>query len=80
MFMSITFLTQVVVINTKTMEGNTYVIIVSLFCVEVVAGVCCGFLINLPALGRKKSLIGFYLGITVGFILTLIFGGSAIGV
>ena len=79
MFMSITFLTQVVVINTKTMEGNTYVIIVSLFCVEVVAGVCCGFLINLPALGRKKSLIGFYLGITVGFILTLIFGGSAIG-
>ena len=79
MFMSITFLTQVVVINTKTMEGNTYVIIVSLYCVEVVAGVCCGFLINLPILGRKKSLIGFYLGITVGFILTLLFGKSAIG-
>ena len=79
MFMSVTFLTQVVVINTKTMKGNTYAIIVSLFCVEVVAGVCCGFIINLPILGRKKSLIGFYLGITAGFILTLIFGGSAIG-
>ena len=79
MFMSVVFLTNVVVINTKTMEGNTYVIIVSLFCVEVVAGVCCGFLINLPALGRKKSLIGFYVGITVGFVLTFIFQKSAIG-
>ena len=79
MFMTTSFLTQAVVINTKTMEGNTYVIIVSLFCIEVVAGVCCGFIINIPALGRKKSLIGFYLGITVGFIFTLIFYESAIG-
>ena len=79
MFMSTTFLTNVVVINTKSMEGNTYVIIVSLFCVEVVAGICCGFIINIPSLGRKKSLIIFYVGITVGFILTLLFGGSAIG-
>ena len=79
MFMSTSFLTNVVVINTKSMEGNTYVIIVSLFCVEVVAGICCGFIINIPSLGRKKSLIIFYVGITVGFILTLLFGGSAIG-
>ena len=79
MFMTTSFLTQAVVINTKTMEGNTYVIIVSLFCIEVVAGVCCGFIINMPALGRKKSLIGFYLGITLGFVLTLIFYESAIG-
>ena len=79
MFMSTTFLTNVVVINTKSMEGNTYVIIVSLFCVEVVAGICCGFIINVPSLGRKKSLILFYVGITVGFILTLLFGGNAIG-
>ena len=79
MFMSTSFLTNAVVINTKTMAGNTYVIIVSLYCVEVIAGVCCGFLINLPILGRKKSLIGFYLGITVGFILTLLFGSNAIG-
>ena len=78
MFMSISFLTNAVVINTKSMEGNTYVIIVSLFCVEVVAGVCCGILINLPSLGRKKSLIIFYLGITVGFVMTLLFD-SAIG-
>ena len=79
MFMSTSFLTNAVVINTKTMEGNTYVIIVSLYCIEVVAGICCGFIINIPSLGRKKSLIGFFLGITLGFILTLIFGGSAIG-
>ena len=79
MFMSTSFLTNAVVINTKSMEGNTYVIIVSLFCVEVVAGVCCGFIINVPSLGRKKSLIGFYVGITVGFILTIVFSGSAIG-
>ena len=79
MFMSTTFLTQAVVINVKSMEGNTYVILVSLYVVEVIAGICCGFLINVPALGRKKSLIGFYLGITLGFILTLIFADSAIG-
>jgi MFS family permease len=78
MFMSTVFLTNAVVINTKSMEGNTYVIIVSLFCVEVVAGICCGILINIPCLGRKKSLIGFYLGITTGFILTLLFD-SAVG-
>ena len=79
MFMSTTFLTQAVVINVKSMEGNTYVILVSLYVVEVIAGICCGFLINVPTLGRKKSLIGFYLGITLGFILTLIFADSAIG-
>ena len=78
MFMSTSFLTQAVVINTKSMEGNTYVIIVSLFCVEVVAGICCGFIINIPSLGRKKSLIGFFLGITFGFVLTIIFSDSAI--
>ena len=78
MLMSISFLTNAVVINTKSMEGNTYVIIVSIFCVEVVAGICCGILINIPCLGRKKSLIGFYLGITTGFILTLLFD-SAVG-
>ena len=79
MFMSTSFLTNVVVINTKNMEGNTYLIIVSLFAIEVVAGVCCGFLINIPCLGRKKSLIMFYVGITVGFVLTLLLSDSAVG-
>ena len=79
MFMSTTFLTIAVVINTKTMEGNVYLIIVSLYCVEVVAGVSCGFLINMPSIGRKKSLIIFYLGITIGFVLTILFSDSAIG-
>ena len=79
MFMSTTFLTNAVVINVKSMKGNTYVILVSLYVVEVIAGICCGFLINLPSLGRKKSLIGFYLGITLGFIITLILQNSAIG-
>ena len=79
MFMSTTFLTIAVVINMKTMEGNVYLIIVSLYTVEVISGVSCGFLINLPSIGRKKSLIIFYLGMTSGFILTLIFSKSAIG-
>ena len=76
LFMSTTFLTNAVVINTKKMEGNTYIIIVSLYFVEVIANACCGFIINL---GRKLSLIGFYLGITLGFVLTFIFSKSAIG-
>ena len=79
MIMSTSFLTNAVVINTKTMAGNTYIIIVSLYCIEVVAGISCSFIINIPALGRKKSLIGFFLCITFGFILTLIFGKNAIG-
>ena len=79
LFISTTFLTKAVVLSAKSMEGNTYVIIVSLFCVEAVANVCCGFIINIPSFGRKKSLIGFYLGISLGFILTLIFSESAIG-
>ena len=45
--------------NTKSKEGNTYIIIVSLFFVEVVAGICFGFIIIVPSLGRKKSLIIF---------------------
>ena len=79
MFMSTSFLTNAVIINTKTMEGDVYLIIVSLYCVEVVAGVSCGYLINMPSIGRKKSLILFYLGISIGFILTIIFSNSAIG-
>jgi len=68
-----------VVINTKSMIGNMYVNIVSLFCVEVVAGISCGFIINIPSLGRKKSLIGFFLGITVGFVLYLVFENMKLG-
>ena len=79
MFMSTSFLTNAVVINTKTMEGNVYLIIVSLYCVEVIAGVYSGFIINIPSIGRKKSLIIFYIGITIGFILTIIFSNSPIG-
>jgi MFS family permease len=79
MFMSTSFLTNAVVINTKSMIGNMYVNIVSLFCVEVIAGISCGFIINIPSLGRKKSLIGFYLGITIGFVLYLLFENLKLG-
>ena len=58
------------------MEGNTYVIIVSLYFVEVIANACCRFIINL---GRKRSFIGLYLGIILGFVLTFIFSKSAVG-
>ena len=79
MFMSTSFLTNAVVINTKSMIGNLYVNIVSLFCVEVVSGISCGFIINIPSLGRKKSLIGFFLGITIGFVLYLVFENMKLG-
>lgn len=71
MYISTTFLYNAVLINTKSMKGNTYIIIMSLFGVEVFADIFCGFIINFPKLGRKRSLIGFFVGITLGFILTL---------
>ena len=79
LFINTTFLTKAVVISAKSMEGETYVIIISLFFVETIANVCCGFIVNIQSFGRKKSLIGFYIGISIGFILTLIFPDSAIG-
>ena len=78
-FINTTFLTKAVVISAKSMKGKTYVIIVSLFCVEAIANICCGLIVNIPRFGRKKSLIGFYIGISIGFILTLAFSDSAIG-
>ena len=61
------------------MKGKTYVIIVSLFCVEALANICYGLIVNIPSFGSKKSLIGFYVGIPIGFILTLTFSDSALG-
>ena len=78
-FINTTFLTKAVVISAKSMEGKTYIIIVSLFCVEAIANICCGIIVNIPSFGRKKSLIGFYIGISIGFILTIVFPDSAIG-
>ena len=77
MYISTTFLYNAVLINTKSMKGNTYIIIMSLFGVEVFADIFCGFIINFPKLGRKRSLIGFFVGITLGFILTLAFQNDA---
>ena len=79
MVISTTFLTIAVIINTKTMAGNVYLIIVSLYCIEVVEGFSCGFLINMSSIGKKKSLIIFYLGMAMGFVLTILFSDSAIG-
>ena len=73
MFMTISFLTNAVVLNTKTMAGNMYVNIVSLYCVEVVGCISTGFIINFPPIGRKKGLISFYLGIVIGFVLYITF-------
>ena len=61
------------------MKGDFYLNIISLFIVEIIAGVIVGFIINIPSFGRKKSLITFYLGVTVGFILYILFDKLEVG-
>ena len=79
MWMFMTFLTNAIVINTKKMKGDFYINIISLFIVEILAGVLCGFIINIPSFGRKKSLITFYIGVTVGFGLYILFDKLDVG-
>lgn len=79
MWMFMTFLTNAIVINTKKMKGDFYINIISLFIVEILAGVLCGFIINIPSFGRKKSLITFYIGVTVGFGLYILFDKLNVG-
>ena len=79
MWMFMTFLTNAIVINTKKMKGDFYINIISLFIVEILAGVLCGYIINIPSFGRKKSLITFYIGVTVGFGLYILFDKLNVG-
>ena len=79
MWMFMTFLTNAIVINTKKMKGDFYINIISLFIVEIIAGVLCGFIINIPSFGRKKSLITFYIGVTAGFGLYILFDKLNVG-
>jgi hypothetical protein len=79
MWMFMTFLTNAIVINTKKMKGDFYINIISLFIVEILAGILCGFIINIPSFGRKKSLITFYIGVTVGFGLYILFDKLDVG-
>ena len=73
MFMSTNFLTNSVVINTKSMIGNMYINIMTLYFTEIIGSLSSGFIINIPRLGRKKSIMIFYCGIILGFILYLLF-------
>ena len=79
MWMIMAFLTNAIVINTKKMKGDFYVNIITVFAVEIFADIFAGFIINIPTLGRKKSLIGFYIGVTLGFILYIIFDKLEVG-
>ena len=79
MWMFMTFLTNAIIINTKRMKGDFYINIISLCIVETLAGVLCGFIINIPSFGRKKSLITFYIGVTVGFGLYILFDKLNVG-
>lgn len=73
MFMTTVFLTNAVVLGAKTMEGNMYLNIISLFSVEIVACFTSGLIINWPPMGRKKGLILFYFGVIVGFVFFVLF-------
>lgn len=73
MFMSSNILANSIVINTKSMSGNMYLNIISLYLVEIIGSISSGFIINIPKLGRKKSILLFYLGIIFGFIIYLLF-------
>ena len=79
MWMFMTFLTNAIVINTKKMKGDFYINIISLFIVEIIAGVLVGFIINIPSFGRKKSLITFYVGVAFGFVLYILFDKFEVG-
>lgn len=79
MWMVMTFLTNAIVINTKNMKGDFYINIISLYIVEILAGVLVGFIINIPSFGRKKSLITFYIGVTIGFVLYILFDKLELG-
>ena len=73
MWMIMAFLTNAIVINTKKMKGDFYINIITVFAVEIIGDIFAGFIINIPTLGRKKSLIGFYIGVALGFILYILF-------
>ena len=45
----------------------------------IIFSVMCGFIINIPSFGRKKSLITFYIGVTVGFGLYILFDKLDVG-
>ena len=47
-------------INIKNLPGNTYVTGIIMFVVEAVAYILSGNLINIPFLGRKKTIFMFY--------------------
>ena len=74
-----TFLTNSIVINTKKMKGDFYINIITLFIVEILAGILVGFIINIPSFGRKNSLRTFYIGVTLGFILYILFDKFEVG-
>ena len=79
MWMIMTFLTNAIVINTKKMKGDFYINIITLFIVEILAGILVGFIINIPSFGRKNSLRTFYIGVTLGFILYILFDKFEVG-
>ena len=72
-WMIMTFLTNAIVINTKKMKGDFYINNISLFFVEIIANTLVGFIINIPSFGRKNSLRTFYIGVTFGFVLYILF-------
>ena len=73
MFMSTHILTNAVVINTQSMIGNVYINIMVLYLTEIIGSLSSGYIINIPKFGRKKSIMVFYNGIIVGFIIYLLF-------
>ena len=79
MWMIMTFLTNAIVINTKKMKGDFYINIITLFIVEILAGILVGFIINIPSFGRKNSLRTFYIGVTLGFVLYILFDKFEVG-
>ena len=44
-----------------------------LYLTEIIGSLSSGYIINIPKFGRKKSIMVFYIGIIVGFIIYLLF-------
>lgn len=56
-------------INIKNLPGNTYITGIVMFFIEAIAYLLSGNLINIPFLGRKKTIFSFY---TISFFVYLL--------
>jgi len=61
-------------INIKNLPGNTYITGIVMFFVEAISYILSGNLINISFLGRKKTMMIFYIISLISYLIIIIFG------